>query len=163
MNQLNKATVEYQQFTQEFQSIIISTVNDEGIPNGSYTPFIMDEFRNIYIYVSGLSIHTQNINLNQKVNVLFIEDEAQTSQIFARRRLNYQCTASLIERETDEWSNIVGKFEARFGEIIEMLRGLADFRIFKLTPDSGRFVIGFGQAYDISGDNLDKLVQIRRQ
>ena len=163
MNQLNKATVEYQQFTQEFQSIIISTVNDEGIPNGSYTPFIMDEFRNIYIYVSGLSIHTQNINLNQKVNVLFIEDEAQTSQIFARRRLNYQCTASLIERETDEWLNIVGKFEARFGEIIEMLRGLADFRIFKLTPDSGRFVIGFGQAYDISGDNLDKLVQIRRQ
>ncbi|MEM6404302.1 MAG: pyridoxamine 5'-phosphate oxidase family protein, partial [Cyanobacteria bacterium P01_D01_bin.116] len=142
MNQLNKATVEYQQFTQEFQSIIISTVNDEGIPNGSYTPFIMDEFRNIYIYVSGLSIHTQNINLNQKVNVLFIEDEAQTSQIFARRRLNYQCTASLIERETDEWLNIVGKFEARFGEIIEMLRGLADFRIFKLTPDSGRFVIG---------------------
>ncbi|MEM1395360.1 MAG: pyridoxamine 5'-phosphate oxidase family protein [Cyanobacteria bacterium P01_H01_bin.150] len=163
MNQLNKATVEYQQFTQEFQSIIISTVNDEGIPNGSYTPFIMDEFRNIYIYVSGLSIHTQNINLNQKVNVLFIEDEAQTSQIFARRRLNYQCTASLIERETDEWLNIVGKFEARFGEIIEMLRGLADFRIFKLTPDSGRFVIGFGQAYHISGDNLDKLVQIRRQ
>ncbi|MEM6400972.1 MAG: HugZ family protein, partial [Cyanobacteria bacterium P01_D01_bin.116] len=67
------------------------------------------------------------------------------------------------ERETDEWLNIVGKFEARFGEIIEMLRGLADFRIFKLTPDSGRFVIGFGQAYHISGDNLDKLVQIRRQ
>ena len=163
MSQLEKATLEYQQFTQEFQSIIISTVNDEGMPNGSYTPFVMDEFRNIYIYVSGLSIHTQNINLNQKVNVLFIEDEAQTSQIFARRRLNYQCTASLIERETDEWLNIVGKFEARFGEIIEMLRGLADFRVFKLTPHSGRFVIGFGQAYHIDGDNLDKLVQIGRQ
>ena len=163
MSQLEKATLEYQQFTQEFQSIIISTVNDEGMPNGSYTPFVMDEFKNIYIYVSGLSPHTQNINLNHKVNVLFIEDEAQTPQIFARRRLNYDCTATLIERETEKWLNIIEKFEARFGEIIELLRGLADFRVFKLTPHSGRFVIGFGQAYHIDGDNLDKLVQIGRQ
>lgn len=163
MSQLEKATLEYQQFTQEFQSIVISTVNDEGIPNGSYTPFVMDEQRNIYIYVSGLSPHTQNINLNHKVSVLFIEDEAQTPQIFARRRLNYDCTATLIERETQKWLNIVEEFETRFGEIIEMLRGLADFRVFKLTPHSGRFVIGFGQAYHINGDNLDKLVQIGRQ
>ena len=133
------------------------------MPNGSYTPFVMDEFKNIYIYVSGLSPHTQNINLNHKVNVLFIEDEAQTPQIFARRRLNYDCTAILIERETQTWLNIVDKFEARFGEIIQMLRSLDDFRIFKLTPHSGRFVIGFGQAYHINGDNLDKLVQIGRQ
>ncbi|BAY87251.1 pyridoxamine 5'-phosphate oxidase-related FMN-binding protein [Calothrix parasitica NIES-267] len=163
MSQLEKATLEYQQFTQEFQSIIISTVNDEGMPNGSYTPFVMDECKNIYIYVSGLSPHTQNINLNNKVNVLFIEDEAQTPQIFARRRLNYDCTATLIERETETWLNIVEEFETRFGEIIELLRGLPDFRVFKLTPHSGRFVIGFGQAYHIDGDNLDKLVQIGRQ
>ncbi len=163
MNQLEKATAEYQKFTQEFQSIIISTVNNEGIPNGSYTPFVMDESKNIYIYVSGLSTHTQNLNVNPRVNVLFIEDETKTPQIFARRRLNYDCTATLIERETDEWKSIVGQFQERFGEIIEMLRGLADFRIFKLTPHSGRFVIGFGAAYDINGDNLDKLVQISKQ
>lgn len=163
MNQLEKVTAEYQKFTQEFQSIIISTVNEEGMPNGSYTPFIMDESKNIYIYVSGLSTHTQNLNVNPRASVLLIEDEAQTPQIFARRRLNYDCTATLIERETDEWKSIVDKFEVRFGEIIEMLRGLADFRIFKLTPHSGRFVIGFGQAYHISGDNLDKLVQIGKQ
>ena len=48
MNQLEKATVEYQKFTEEFQSIIISTINDEGIPNGSYAPFVMDESKNLY-------------------------------------------------------------------------------------------------------------------
>ncbi|MBE9214756.1 pyridoxamine 5'-phosphate oxidase family protein [Plectonema cf. radiosum LEGE 06105] len=163
MNQLEKATAEYQQFTQQIQSIIISTVNNQGMPNGSYTPFVMDEFKNIYIYVSGLSTHTQNLNINPRLSVLFIEDEAKTSQIFARRRLSYDCSASLIERETDEWKKIVDKFQTRFGEIIEMLRGLADFRIFKLTPHNGRFVIGFGAAYHISGDNLDKLVQISKQ
>lgn len=162
MNQLKKARIEYQKFTQQFQSIIISTISDRGIPNGSYAPFVMDEFKNIYIYVSGLSTHTQNLNVNPKVSVLFIEDEAQTPQIFARRRLNYDCTATLIERETDEWKDIVDKFQTGFGEIIEMLRGLADFRIFKLTPHSGRFIIGFGAAYHINGDNLDKLVQISK-
>jgi len=162
MNQLEKATAEYHKFTQQIQSIIISTVNNQGMPNGSYTPYVMDEFKNIYIYVSGLSTHTQNININPNVSVLFIEDEAKTSQIFARRRLSYDCSAILIERETDEWKKIVDKFQTRFGEIIEMLRGLADFRIFKLTPHNGRFVIGFGAAYHISGDNLDKLVQISK-
>lgn len=162
MNKLEKATVEYQEFAQNFQSIIISTVNNQGVPNGSYTPFVMDESKNIYIYVSGLSIHTQNIDVNQKVSVLFIEDEVKTPQIFARRRLNYDCTATLVERETNEWNDIVEKFQRRFGEIIEMLRGLADFRIFKLTPYNGRFVIGFGAAYHISGDNLDKLIHVTK-
>jgi putative heme iron utilization protein len=163
MNELEKVTAEYQKFTQEFQSIIISTIDDRGFPNGSYAPFVMDESKNIYIYVSGLSTHTQNLNVNPKVSVLFIEDEAQTPQIFARRRLNYDCIASLIERETDEWKDIVDQFQTAFGEIIEMLRSLADFRIFKLTPHNGRFVIGFGAAYHISGDNLDQLVQISKQ
>ncbi len=160
MNKLEKATAEYQKFTQEFKSIVISTVNHQGIPNSSYTPFIMDEAKNIYIYVSGLSTHTQNLNFKPQASILFIEDEAKTSQIFARRRLNYDCTATLIEREAEEWKSIVDKFQERFGEIIEMLRGLADFRIFKLTPQSGRFVIGFGQAYHVNGDNLEKLVHL---
>ncbi|MGD1912955.1 MAG: HugZ family protein [Rivularia sp. (in: cyanobacteria)] len=162
MNKLEKATVEYQEFAQNFQSVIISTINNEGVPNGSYTPFVMDESKNIYIYVSGLSTHTQNIDVNQKVSALFIEDEAKTTQIFARRRLNYDCNATLVERETNEWNGIVEKFQGRFGEIIEMLRGLADFRIFKLTPYNGRFVIGFGAAYHISGDNLDKLIHMTK-
>ena len=162
MNQLEKATVEYQKFTQEFQSIIISTVNNQGIPNGSYAPFVMDSSKNIYIYVSGLSTHTQNLDANPRVNVLFIEDETKTPQVFARRRLSYDCIPTLIDRDADEWKEIVNQFQARFGEIIETLRGLADFRIFKLTPHSGRFVIGFGAAYHISGDNLDKLVHVTK-
>lgn len=161
MSQLEKAQAEYEHFTDEFSSIIIATVNEEGIPNASYTPFVMDELKNIYIYVSGLSIHTQNIISNSLVNVLFIDDESKTKQIFARRRLSFDCIASLIERDTDKWNALVDKFHSRFGEIIEMLRSLPDFRIFQLTPSQGRFVIGFGAAYHISGDNLHQLTHIK--
>ncbi|MBH8565293.1 pyridoxamine 5'-phosphate oxidase family protein [Nostoc sp. CENA67] len=160
MNQLEKAQAEYESFPQELGSVIISTINQEGIPDASYAPFVMDDSKNIYIYVSGLSTHTQNIQVNPHVSVLLIEDEAKTEQIFARRRLSFDCTATLIERETATWNQIVEQFQERFGEIIEVLRGLTDFRIFRLTPNAGRFVIGFGAAYHISGDNLDQLVQI---
>jgi heme iron utilization protein len=162
MSQFEKIQVEYEQFPQEVASIMISTANTKGIPNASYTPFIMDEFKNIYIYVSGLSTHTVNIESNPYVSVLFIEDEAKSPNIFARRRLNFDCTGTLIERETEKWQQIVSQFQERFGEIIEVLRGLADFRIFQLTPTKGLFVIGFGAAYNISGDNLHQLVQVTK-
>ncbi|WGV26450.1 HugZ family protein [Halotia branconii] len=160
MSQLEKAQAEYETFPQELGSVIISTINQQGTPNASYAPFVIDDAKNIYIYVSGLATHTQNIHANPQVSVLFIDDESKSKQIFARRRLSFDCTATLIERETETWNSIVDKFHQRFGEIIEMLRGLNDFRIFQLTPKSGRFVIGFGTAYQINGDRLNQLVHI---
>jgi putative heme iron utilization protein len=158
IDQLKKAQVEYEKFPTEFTSIMMSTVSQEGIPDASYAPFVIDDDKNIYIYVSGLATHTQNIHNHPFVSVLFIEDEVKTKQIFARRRLNFNCTANLVERETEKWQQIVDKFELRFGELISTLRSLPDFRIFQLIPKNGRFVIGFGAAYNISSDNINQLV-----
>ncbi|GAX35444.1 HugZ family pyridoxamine 5'-phosphate oxidase [Nodularia sp. NIES-3585] len=161
MSKIEQAQAEYETFPQSVESVIVSTVNSAGIPNASYAPFVMDDAKNIYIYVSGLATHTQNLHINPHVSVLFIEDESKSEQIFARRRLSFDCTATLIERETESWNQIVTQFQERFGELIEVFRGLPDFRIFRLTPSAGRFVIGFGTAYQISGDQLDKLVHIQ--
>ena len=158
IDQLKKAQVEYEKFPTEFTSIMMSTVSQEGIPDASYAPFIIDDDKNIYIYVSGLATHTQNIHNHPFGSVLFIEDEVKTKQIFARRRLNFNCTANLVERETEKWQQIVDKFQIRFGELISTLRSLPDFRIFQLIPKNGRFVIGFGAAYNISSDNINQLV-----
>jgi heme iron utilization protein len=160
MSQLEQVQTEYESFPHEFQSVIISTISKEGIPNSSYAPFVIDEAKNIYIYISDLASHTQNLYANPLVSVLFIDDEAKSKNIFARRRLSFDCTASLIERDTDIWNNIVDQFQERFGEMIAVFRGLTDFRLFKLTPNVGRYVVGFGTIYNIDGDNLNKLVQV---
>jgi heme iron utilization protein len=162
MSQLETAQAAYQGFTDKFKSVIISTVSQQGVPNASYAPFIMDESKNIYIYVSGLSTHTQNLQAVPKVSVLFIEEESQTKQIFARRRLNFDCEATLVERETQSWNQTVDSFESRFGEIISVLRDLPDFRIFQLKPATGRFVIGFGAAYEVDPNNFSSLIHITK-
>lgn len=147
----------YQQFPTTLQSVMLATANAEGLPNASYAPFVMDEQRNFYIYISGLSPHTENLEATGKVSLLLIEDEARVTQIFARQRLVYDCDATLVLRESDVWQAIADQFEARFGNIVSMLRGLADFRIFKLKPQAGRFVMGFGAAYQIDPQDLNQL------
>ncbi|MDJ0734284.1 MAG: pyridoxamine 5'-phosphate oxidase family protein [Nostocaceae cyanobacterium] len=160
MSEFEQVVAAYQSFPQGFQSIIISTVSKDGIPNASYTPFIIDDNKNIYIYVSDLATHTQNLHAVPKASVLFIEDESQTPQIFARKRLNFDCEATLIARNSILWQQIEMDFVDRFGDIMKLLRDLPDFRIFQLKPTGGRFVVGFGNIYEVDPNDLNNLQQI---
>ena len=148
----------YQAFPTQFGSAVLATVSAAGLPQASYAPCVVDEARNVYVFVSGLSAHTQNLTATRKASVLFIEDEFKTQQIFARMRLSYDCTATLLERESERWTAIAQQFEDRFGNIVEVMRGLADFRIFQLQPQSGNFVVGFGAAYKVDPEDLSKLI-----
>lgn len=148
----------YREFPQRVQSLMLSTLTPEGQPQASYTPFVMAGNRTFYIFVSGLSSHTHNLQTTPKAGILLIEDEAQTAQIFARQRLMYDCTATLIERHNPQWTRWADEFKARFGNLIEMLRQLPDFQIFQLTPQAGRFVVGFGAAYEVDPTDLSRLM-----
>lgn len=148
----------YQRFPDTVQSLMLSTVDTDGWPQASYAPFVRGRNGSFYVFVSGLSAHTQNLQTTPRAGILFIQDEASTQQIFARRRLMYQCTVQPLDRQQPDWSAIVDQFEARFGNIIDMLRQLPDFQIFQLQPQSGRFVVGFGAAYEVDRNNLSRLL-----
>ena len=150
----------YVDFPNLVQSLMLSTVTLDGQPQASYTPFVMEGDRAFYIFVSGLSSHTQNLKSTAKAGILLIEDEAQTQQIFARKRLMYDCSVVLIERHDPQWATWADKFKARFGNLIDMLRQLPDFQIFQLTPQGGRFVIGFGAAYEVDPENPNQLIPL---
>lgn len=154
----NKLLETYQSFPERFGSVVLATVSSEGMPQASYAPCVVDEARNIYVFVSGLSAHTRNLTATGKASTLFIEDESKTQQMFARMRLSYDCTAILLERESEQWNAIAQQFEDRFGNIVEVMRGLADFRIFQLQPLGGNFVVGFGAAYKVDPEDLNKLI-----
>jgi len=160
MDKFKRAQAAYATFLEGVSSLMLATCDASGRPNASYAPFVTDDDRNFYVYISGLSTHTQNLAETGKVSVMAIEDEATTQQIFARGRLTFECSVVELDRETDAWQAIADRFQDRFGKIIDVFRPLPDFRIVQLVPSSGRFVMGFGAAYDVSGDNLDRLVQV---
>ncbi len=160
-NKLQQATSAYHQLKQTLQSVILSTLDAQGNPYTSYAPFVMDEASNIYLLGSELAEHTQHLLKTPKASVLFIEDEAKAAQIFGRCRLTFQCHSTEIQRTETLWTEIIDKLQKRLGETVTMIASLPDFHLFKLTPQTGRFVLGFGAIYNINPDNLDQLVPAR--
>ncbi|OBS09889.1 HugZ family pyridoxamine 5'-phosphate oxidase [Acidihalobacter prosperus] len=138
------------------RSLILATLDDDGVPHASPAPFVRDDAHgDYYVYVSGLSAHTRHLATGRPASVLLIEDEAATAQIFARVRLSQTCAVDEIAQASPAWGHRLEAFSERFGQVIEVLRSLPDFRLFRLRPrDGGRFVTGFGRAFDLRGDEL---------
>ena len=65
-----------------------------------------------------------------------------------------------MERDTARWRTAMDLFEHKFGEVMGLIRPLADFRLFALVPLRGTFIKGFGQAFRITGPALDALRQV---
>ena len=139
---------------QTVYSLFLSTLTIEGKPNGSYAPYIIDDEGDFYIFVSQLASHTTDLLHSAQVSILIAEDEQNTRQLFARQRVNYDCSSVIVKKTALEYEVLIDLFESRFGNIISLLRTLPDFILFKLKVQSGNFVQGFAQAYEITEDGL---------
>ncbi len=139
---------------ENMRSLQLSTVGDDGVPHCGYTPYLHREPCCFYIFVSQLAAHTRNLLKNKTVAVMIMEDESSTSQIFARVRLNYLCEANLIASDSPDYSLVLDDYQQRHGKMAGLLRQLPDFVLFQLQPINGQFVMGFGKAYAMTGDNL---------
>lgn len=142
------------------QTLQIATLDVAGEPAISYAPFVQDVSGSFYIFVSGLASHTQEILSHPQVSVLLVEDETVARQIFARTRATYRCVAEVVARDDAIFPPMLDALEARFGNVVGLLRGLGDFVLFRLKPVSGRFVMGFGQAFVLAGEGLRELQHI---
>lgn len=156
----NRPEAEARHLLNSFKTLLMSTVSAEGIPDASYSPFVRLKDECFYIYVSGLSRHTTNLDTTGVASLLFVEDERDAKQLFARRRLSFDCRVEAIPRDSATWDDVMANFSSKFGEVINLIRPLADFKLFRLTPESGVYVRGFGQAYRFTGTTLENFKHI---
>jgi hypothetical protein len=153
-----KAFQAYSELLAHTRSLILATADKEGTPEASTTPFVQDENGDYYIFVSQLARHTQNLEARPQASVMLLEDEGQAQQLFARRRIQLQCSVTRLDAA--ESRTLMEQFRAEHGKIIELLSSLPDFFLYRLHPVSGQFVMGFGQAYRLRGEGLTDLEQI---
>lgn len=137
------------------KSLLLASLNKNNLPEISATPFLKID-QNLYIFISELASHTQNIKLNPKLSIMLIEDEQDTKNTFARKRLSYECTATYIERSHKNWEALLEQFEAKQGKTVSLLKQLPDFHLFELNATSGNYIEGFGKAYTLSGEGLSQ-------
>ena len=147
-------------FKSKIKTLSLSTLTEDGRPNTSYAPFIEDRSGHFYLFLSQLANHTQDLLKQPIASILLIEDEQDARQLFARQRISYDCDVDIIQPEDSCYSEHLDNFEKSFGSIIPLLRNLPDFILFKLTPIAGRYVQGFGKAYQLTGEHLTELEHI---
>ncbi len=157
-DKLERAKVAYKDFSDNFKTLQMATVSENGVPNVSYSPYVKHDGC-FYIYVSELSEHTKNLMSNPVVSIFFIQNEEEAKHLFARRRLTYNCDVKEVSREDGLFNQVISKYAELFNEkFINMLKELEDFHLYQLQPNSGIFVNGFGQAFDTIGENMSELI-----
>ena len=120
----------------QFKTVQLATINSQGNPEASYTPYIR-KTGCYYIFISGLASHTNNILAHPILSLFFIQSEDEARNLFARRRLTLECAATPIQRDIKEWSILLDKFREEHGPTVDVLRSLSDFQLFELKPTKG--------------------------
>ncbi|MHA0856795.1 pyridoxamine 5'-phosphate oxidase family protein [Paenibacillus sp. CMAA1364] len=139
----------YLEFVANRKNAILGLMDDEGKPFISYAPFVKQDGK-FYIYISQIADHYRYMENNDFVDVLLIGDESTTANKFATERVRWSCTSINLGNEGNE--EIFELFNTDHSvKMMDLLRGL-DFSIFELTPTQGRYVVGFGMAFDLDLD-----------
>ncbi len=141
---------------EQLKSLQLATLNESGQPEASYTPFFY-RAPDFYIFVSALAAHTRNLLEHRHCGVLLIEDEAQARNLFARTRLMFDMQVEPVTKEAADYDSILDAMEKRLGNTVGMLRSLPDFSLLRLKFQSGRFIKGFGAAYNIMDSDFNEL------
>lgn len=131
----------------------LATLGKDGTPFASYAPFAADE-NSLYVLLSDIATHGENLAVNPRASVLIIEDEDRAGELFARLRVSYQVIAEELQVEAPDWHRAIELLAGRHGERPRKLAQLADFHLFRLRPTKGRYVKGFGKAYSLDGGSL---------
>jgi putative heme iron utilization protein len=129
-------------------TVSLASLDASGDPCCSYAPYVYVDGR-FYLFLSGLAAHCRNMLARPVCDIMLIEDESQTKNLFARRRAMIRCTVDIVSRDVAEFSLVAANFRTKFGPTIDMLVGLPDFTLFRLLPQSGMIVQGFGNAIPI--------------
>lgn len=135
-------------------TLLLSTLSPDTFPDISYAPYVRDEAGSFYIYISRLAAHTHNLLAHAKCSVLFVQDEADSRNLFARERVTFRCAVTEVAAGSDQSQKILDRFEQQHGQTVAMLRTLPDFHLFALKPVSGTYVVGFGKAFEVNPDEF---------
>jgi heme iron utilization protein len=126
----------------------------ESEPNLAMVAYAFAEnFSVFYIHVSKLGKHTTDMENDPRVSLLITEtdDRRADPQTFAR--VSIRGTAAIIPRSDANYSTVKTIYLTRFPEA-EQFFSLGDFNLWKITPKGGRFIAGFGRAFNLVPEAL---------
>lgn len=159
MDDLDSVRQEYLALREQCQGALLATLEGDRTPSASYAPLVWLDGQS-YLFLSDLAGHTRNLKSCPSLGLMLIEGEDASANAFARRRITLQGEARMVEREDPSFAPALAEFHRRFGQVMAVLESLPDFHLFRLQLQRGRYIRGFGQAFELSGEGLTQLAHI---
>ncbi|BCX05340.1 MAG: hypothetical protein KatS3mg053_3278 [Candidatus Roseilinea sp.] len=134
------------------QATLAVCANDE--PFTAMTSYVVEPgVAGLLIHLSDLAPHKRMLLANPKCSVLIAEADDGRAEVMSLARVALQGIAAKIEKHTDDYAQAKARFLARLPSS-EIMFGLPDFDLFRITPTGGRFIGGFGRAFAFTADQL---------
>jgi len=129
----------------------------DGEPNLAMVAVAVEsDFSAFYIHVSKLGKHTGDMEKDPHVSLLITETDDHRADPQTLARLSLQGTAETVTKTDPRYERIRNVYLKRFPKA-EKLFSLGDFNLWRISPKGGRFVAGFGQAFNLLPDALRKV------
>ncbi|MFT5224654.1 MAG: putative heme iron utilization protein [Polaribacter sp.] len=156
---LESIQTEFRELLANLKTTNLATIDESNHPEASYTPYV--EFESAYyLFISDLAKHTINLKQNPSISLLFIEDEASCRNQFSRRRAILQGKGTIVQRDSAHYQLVMAQFRDKFGGFIDLIEPLLDFNLFQINAHKGRYIRGFAQAFELTGDGLNQIEHI---
>lgn len=134
----------------------LGTLHD-GEPNLAMVAYAFaEDFSTFYIHVSKLGKHTTDMEHDPRVSLLITETDDRRPDPQTLARVSVRGIAEILPRTDPGYTPVKKVYLQRFPEA-EQLFSLGDFNLWKITPKSGRFVAGFGRAFNLVPEALKKV------
>lgn len=138
----------------------LGTLHD-GEPNLAMVSFAYaEDFSTFYIHVSKLGKHTRDMEVDPRVSLLIAETDDHRPDPQTLARMSLMGTAEVLPRNAPDYLSIKNRYLKRFPKA-EPLFNLGDFNIWNIMPKGGRFVAGFGRAFNLVPEALQKVSTLK--
>jgi len=129
----------------------LATMNENGYPFASLVTFALDRAQTPFLLVSRLSGHTKHLLADPRCSLLV--GEPGKGDPLAHARITMQCSASIIDRASDENIILRTLFIARHPKAALYI-DFPDFLYIRLTMMEASLNGGFGKAFRLKSDDL---------
>lgn len=137
----------------------LGTLHD-GEPNLAMVAYAFaDDFSSFYIHVSRLGKHTTDMESDPRVSLLITETDDRLADPQTLARVSIRGMAEILPRTDPGYAGVKRMYLERFPEA-EQLFSLGDFNLWQFKPKGGRFVAGFGRAFNLVPEALRKIASM---
>jgi heme iron utilization protein len=111
------------------------------------------EFDGYFLLASRLAYHTQDFLRDPRVSLLIAETDHGTGDPQTLARLTIRGEVEVVPETHKDYDSIRALYLKRFPDAAFNFE-LGDFALYRIQPNGGRFVAGFGQTYNCTVEDF---------